>query len=79
MGYAISDAMVRVDQFKPRGKWYQTLAIDMSGQYEAESPHEGLKAALLAAGHNIEQWTYVCLEPYHRYSYPVILKATDLS
>ena len=77
MGYAVGDNMVRVDQFKPRGKWYQTLAIDMSGLYDSESPHFAVRSALIAAGHNIEQWTYVCLEPYHRHSYPVMLKGSD--
>ena len=79
MGYDVNDNVVRVDQFKPRVKWYQTLAIDMSGLYESESPSFALRSALVAAGHDIEQWTYVCLEPYHQHSYPVMLRATDLT
>ena len=54
MGYAVSDSIVRVDQFKPTGKWYQTLAIEMTGLYDSESPHFAVRSALVVAGHNID-------------------------
>lgn len=74
MGFTTKEGMVRVDQFKPRGKWYQTLEVDMSKHYRASSIHEALKDCLLRDGHSLEDWIYVCLEPYHEYSHPIMLK-----
>lgn len=79
MGYHIYDYMVRVDQFKPNGKWYQTLSINMNNLYDHHCVHEALKIALQNDGRDVERWTYVCLEPYHKHSHPVMLKAKDLT
>jgi hypothetical protein len=37
MGYASDPAMVRVDFFKPSGKWYATEAIKWTGEWAAPS------------------------------------------
>lgn len=36
MGFSTNDGMVRVDRFKPGGKWYDTWAVDMSRWYNQD-------------------------------------------
>jgi len=37
MGYTTNDGMVRVDRFKPGGKWYDTWEVNMSGYYNLDA------------------------------------------
>jgi hypothetical protein len=37
MGFTTDDAMVRVDFFKPRGKWYTTEAVKWTGEWAGPS------------------------------------------
>lgn len=83
MGYSENDGMVQVDRFKDSGKWYDRFAIDMSGHYNSTTPVDGLREALAADVRWSEEYVqdcldrgfyFVCLEPYHQYSYPVMLK-----
>jgi len=67
--------MVRVGFFRESGKWYSTEAVSMEGHYKIQGPKEALAAALqkhLNGRHS--GMTAVCLEPYHEFSYPVIVK-----
>jgi hypothetical protein len=54
MGYTTNSGMVRVDRFKPGGKWYDTWEVDMSAYYNEDAgksltePHETLPPAWLA-------------------------------
>lgn len=66
--------MVRVDRFKDGGKWYDSFAINMEGVYDHPSVHDAVQLCIEQAGYTMEGWIYVCLEPYHRHAYPVMLK-----
>lgn len=74
MGYALEDSKVRVDRFKERGKWYDTIVVDMKDDYRSASIHDSLQTRLREAGYSMDGWIYVCLEPYHMHSHPVMLK-----
>lgn len=74
MGYSIHDSHVRVDRFKERGKWYDTIVINMVNHYEAPCLNDCIEKLLKEDGYEMEGWIYVCLEPYHQYSHPVMLK-----
>lgn len=37
MGFTTNEGMVRVDRFKPGGKWYDTWAVDMSRWYNQDA------------------------------------------
>lgn len=75
MNYSDSSAMVRVDFFKPTGEYYTTEAVDMSGLYdEPGGPPIALASALMShAGGRLLGMTAVCLMPYHKDSYPVMV------
>lgn len=79
MGYDVNDNMVRVDRFKPRGKWYDTLAVDMAPHYRNPDLHDAVRLAIQDKypDMKIGSWTFVCLEPYHQNSHPVMLKAKE--
>ena len=47
MGYTTDDDMVRVDFFKPSGKWYTTEAVKWTGGYSADhSIYEAFQQSL---------------------------------
>lgn len=76
MGYSENPGMVRVDFFKPGGKWYMTEELDMSDFWDfGIIPHDAVVAALEAKGRNLKHFTRVVLKPYHRSAYPVMLVA----
>lgn len=83
MGYTNSESMVRMDFFKATGKWYMTEAVDMVGMYEhGDGPYGAVKEALKI--HNTKrgspiskEFFVVCLEPYHKMAFPVILRPRD--
>lgn len=76
MGYTDDPTMVRVDIFKNSGKWYTTLAIEWlyyssDNQLIHDIFRESLKKHL---GNKFSGMTAVCLEPYHEYSHPLMIK-----
>ena len=74
--YSDNPGMVRVDFFKPSGKWYMTEALDMYDFWDCGiTPHDAVIAALEKSGRNLTHFTRVVLEPYHRSAYPVMLVA----
>lgn len=76
MGYSENPGMVRVDFFKPAGKWYMTEELDMSDFWDyGIIPHDAVKAALEKKGRNLKHFTRVVLKPYHKSAYPVMLVA----
>lgn len=76
MGYHEEDSRVRIDIFKPSGKWSQSLAIDMGTHYNSNDIHQSvLTLTELALGGPLSLNYYiVCLEPYHKFSHPVLIK-----
>lgn len=82
MGYTTDSGMVRVDFFKPSGKWYMTEAIDMSETYNDWDTHKCVRLALdeSRAGLGPGWWrhfTVVVLKPYSQYAYPIMIVAED--
>ena len=89
MAFTTKSGYVRVDIFKPSGKWYHTAAVDMSEHYRDDDIHNALYLACseehlkglsgqwgLTTGPRSkleEGWLLVCLEPYHEHSYPIAL------
>lgn len=77
MGYIDDDTMVRVDFFKPSGKWYSTEAVEWVGGYSGVSIHDAFAISL----RNLHDYKVyysemdaVCLEPYHEHSHPIMIK-----
>jgi hypothetical protein len=84
MGYTIHAGRVRLDLFNHRGKWAYSTSLDMEGgYYDDPSPTEAvLRAArereLEGISVTLDAWIadggiVVCLEPYHKYSYPIMI------
>lgn len=81
MGYSEEDSAVRVDFFKPSGKWYCTEAVKFIGEWKASSDnliHDAFKRSLREHFKDepgrLSDMVAVCLEPYHEYSHPLMLK-----
>ncbi len=74
MGYTTDPEMVRVDFFKPSGKWYATESIKWVSNWSAHSCiYGGFKRSLRAAlGDRLQGMTAVCLEPYHELAHPLM-------
>jgi hypothetical protein len=75
MGYTNDPAMVRVDFFKPSGKWYTTEAVKWIG-YSDPLIHDAFAESLRRhLGQRLRDMDAVCLEPFHRSAHPIQLKA----
>jgi hypothetical protein len=89
MGYTTDDSCVRVDFFKPSGKWYTTESVTWTGPYEgdiifsfAKSLLDHLKFRETDRKHQhpshvnvrLSGLTAVCLDPYHQHSFPLMLE-----
>lgn len=67
---------VRVDFFRPTGKWYTTEEMDWSGTNKdvnyafAESLRDHLKSGL---GYRLDDMVAVCLSPDHEFKYPIMM------
>lgn len=75
--YSNNPGMVRVEFFKPGGKWYMTEAWDMSNYYNAGPTP--IDAAIIMFKDNergrklLPQFIVVIMDPYHKNAYPVCL------
>lgn len=84
MGYSMNEGCVRVDIFKPSGKWYETFAVDMREFYRGDII-DALKKGMDKNPDLSERWRgwldngglIVCLEPYHQHSHPICLRGTE--
>ena len=77
MSYYIENpAMCRVDFFKESGKWYTTEAINFDGcDWENDHGAEALRKALRKQiGTRLSGMNAVCLDPYIKHSYPVMIR-----
>lgn len=84
MGYTVSESSVRVDIFKPSGKWHTTLSIDMNDVYDEDFVGIALKKCLEKTNWKPAEnkdfsngWFAVCLEPYNRNAFPFIVWLRD--
>ena len=82
MGYSDDDSIVRVDFFKPSGKWYCTEAVKWTGAWKGkikdggELIHDAFSKSLRdhLKGSRLSEMDAICLEPYHEFSHPISLK-----
>jgi len=70
--YSEDASMVRVDFFKPSGKWCCTEAVKWTGAYRDECIYESFSRSLRdhLCG-RLSGMDAVCLEPYHEFSHPL--------
>lgn len=76
MGYCSDKKMVRVDFFKPSGKWYATEAVKWIGYLEPDI-HFAFAQSLrnhFKGSNRLSYMDAVCLKPYHKNSHPIQLK-----
>ena len=73
MGYSEDEGMVRVDFFKESGKWYCTEAVQMSAFYELHPVDAVKRACELHLVGRLRGMTAVCLEPYCKSPFPVLI------
>ena len=66
--------MVRVDFFKPEGKWYATEQIEWLHCKGTMQVHDAFIRSLISqVNGRYSGMTAVCLEPYHEHAHPVML------
>lgn len=75
--YSNDPTMVRVDFFKPSGKWYTTEQMKWL-QYTA-LPDMGIHDIFLASlekafPENYHEFDAICLHPHHKHSHPIQIK-----
>jgi hypothetical protein len=84
MGFTIDESMVRVDFFKPSGKWYTTEAVRWTGHYDKGLIHrefaKSLKDHLDVPGkkRRLSNMLAICLEPYHQHAHPIMLGVDEI-
>jgi hypothetical protein len=74
--YSNNSGSVRVEFFKPSGKWYMTEAWDMSKYYSTgPTPYDAVKKMFEDKGKSeqLTRFIVVVNDPYHENAYPVIL------
>lgn len=78
--YSSNSSHVRVEFFKPGGKWYMTEEWDMNGYYLSSSDHLTAPEAVHKMLSDSErgrkllgQFIIVVLDPYHQFAVPVCL------
>jgi len=79
--YSASSTDVRVDFFKPSGKWYVTESIKWIGEWHGkkQSIHEAFAQSLRNHFKNMPnrliEMDAICINPYHEYTHPIQIKA----
>lgn len=78
MGYSDDDSIIRVDFFKPSGKWYTTEAVKWTGEYSSGLIHEefakSLRDHFKDNRKRLSDMDAICLKPYHQHSHPIQIK-----
>ncbi len=78
MGYTTDDSMVRVVFFEPNGKWYATEAVKWRVDYYSDTI-DVMDAFIISLREHLQgrlsEMDAVCLEPYHKYGHPIMIKS----
>lgn len=80
MGYSDNPKMVRVDFFKQSGKWYETEAVEWTGEWKGNKQgiHDAFKQSLRDHFKDkpgrYSDLDAVCLHPYHEHEHPIQIK-----
>lgn len=76
--YSPDEDMVRVDFFKPSGKWYCTEAVKWTGGWPKDNLiGEAFRKSLkdhFGGQNRMLGMDVVCLEPYHEMAHPLMIK-----
>lgn len=67
---------VRVDFFKPSGKWYTTESVkwlEYMNNDIVETFKESLREHFKQTPNRLSEMSAICLHPYSRYPYPVCI------
>ncbi len=85
MNYTDDPSSVRVDLFKPSGKWYTTIVLKWDryfpiqtkegGGTDIELIHDTFRRLMEphTKTFNREGWIAVCIEPYHEHAHPLLI------
>jgi len=79
--YSEDPRRVRVDFFKPSGKWYATEAVLWTGRYGGKDQliHDAFKTSLQKHfedhPNSLKEMDAICLKPYHENAHPIQIKA----
>ncbi|MFX0184074.1 MAG: hypothetical protein ACFE95_13410 [Candidatus Hodarchaeota archaeon] len=80
MGYIADDSYVRVDFFKPSGKWYTTESVKWTGEWSKDEGgliHDefakSLRDHFASNPDRLSDMIAICLKPYHELSHPILL------
>lgn len=80
MGYSDDESMVRVDFFKPSGKWYTTEAVKWTGEWKGtalihDAFAQSLRGHFKDTPNRLSDMDAICLEPYHEHAHPIQIKS----
>lgn len=84
MGYSSDDSMVRVDFWKPSGKWSAVEALKWTGSYKGDifrAFAESLRRLLWDEENQRLRYSgmrVTCLEPYHEHAHPISILVDDI-
>ena len=71
---------VRVDFFRPSGKWYTTEAVLWTGKFNSGEIHSEFKKSLREhLGGRLGGMLAVCLHPYHQHEHPLMVNTDELN
>ena len=73
--YSENPESVRVDFFKPSGKWCKTEAINWVGW--SGDIHDEFKESLKASGNVTGNLIAICLHPHNKNEHPLMLVASQ--
>lgn len=71
--YSSDPAMVRVDFFKPSGKWAYTEQVRFL-YYDGDIKDVFRRSINAAVGDRFIGLTAVCLEPHHEHAHPLMME-----
>lgn len=75
MNYSDKPNHCLVTRFRRSGKYYDQFQIDMGPYWDEPSIYNAVGKAIEDTSHFrvSADWIYVCLDPYHRNAFPVML------
>lgn len=80
MHYSNRPNHVMCDVFKPSGKWYERIELEMPMEHYGLTlnPFDAVVLAIVDAGHYpLGKWIFYVPEPYHTHAYPVMIPAEN--
>ena len=84
MNFSDKPESVRVDFWKPSGKWYATEAVIWTGNYKGQDIFDGFAQSLYAHLHDPETghlrysgMRATCLHPCHEHAHPISMEVDD--